>query len=108
MKYLKVFDFIMTAKPAHLAWLGLTVYVVGVDTLLIIHERKGKKEFYTMSTAFRSALAHPVRRWPVIVAWTLLTLHLFDFFFPEKIRQYDPVRLVGGRVAARRSQEESE
>lgn len=97
----------MSVKPAHYAWFGLVVYITAVDIALVSLEGRGKEEFYTMSTAFRSGLAHPVHRWPLIVAWTLLTLHLFDFFFPEKVRQYDPVRLVGGRVKARRLQEES-
>lgn len=98
---------VMNLQPPHYAWFGLTIYVITADVILISFERRGKDGFYTMSTAFRSGLAHPIHRWPLIMAWTLLTLHLFDFFFPEKIRQYDPVRLVGGRVATRRSRKES-
>lgn len=98
---------VMNLQPPHYAWLGLTAYIVTADIILISFERRGKDGFYTMSTAFRSGLAHPIHRWPLIVAWTLLTLHLFDFFFPEKVRQCDPMRLVGDRVTARRSQEES-
>jgi len=70
----------MSVKPAHYAWFGLVVYIISADVTLIVFERKGYHRFYTMSSAFRNALSHPWKRWPVIIVWSLLTLHLFDFF----------------------------
>jgi len=51
-----------------------------------------------MSTSFRDALSHPIKRWPVIVIWLGLTFHLFDFFFPEHIKKYEPIRFIGTTV----------
>lgn len=82
-------------RPAGYAWLGLTVYVLASDTLLVVQERRGKADYYTMSSSFRYALAHPVRRWPVILMWLILTFHLFDFFFPPSIRRFEPVGALG-------------
>lgn len=72
-------------SPASFAWIGLVIYVVSVDATLIVYERKGFKRSYTMSTAFRNALSHPWKRWPVIIVWSLLTLHLFDFFLHRAV-----------------------
>ncbi len=79
-------------KPASIAWAGLVGYVVTADVVLVTFERKGAERFGTMSAAFRDSLAHPIKRWPVIVAWGLLTFHLFDFFFPERVRRVEPGR----------------
>ena len=79
-------------KPASYAWTGLVGYVIAADVVLVTFERKGLEGFGTMSSAFRDSLAHPVKRWPVIVAWGLLTFHLFDFFFPERVRRVEPGR----------------
>jgi len=86
-------------KPAGYCWLGLSLYVVSADMFLIVNERKDSEKYYTMSSAFRDALAHPIKRWPVILMWLGLTFHLFDFFFPEHIKKYEPVRLIGTRIA---------
>jgi hypothetical protein len=51
-----------------------------------------------MSTSFRDALAHPIRRWPIILIWIGMTFHLFDFFFPEPIRKYEPARFIGTKI----------
>lgn len=90
----------MLLRPAGKAWLGLTIYVLAADTYLITQEFNGKTNYYTMSSSFRYALSHPIARWPVILIWLLLTFHLFDFFFPEQVRRYEPIGLVG-RSAAR-------
>lgn len=71
-----------------LAWLGLTVYVIVADTSLA---RRGKP---MMSTVFRDAVRHPVKRWPIGVVWTYLTAHLF-LNLP-----WDPLRLIGERINA--------
>lgn len=86
-------------RPAGYAWAGLTIYVIVMDSMLIIQEHRGKADYYTMSSAFRYALQHPVRRWPVILMWLFLTFHLFDFFFPPNIRRFEPFGLAGRAVA---------
>jgi hypothetical protein len=98
----------MKLRPAGYCWLGLTIYVIGADLFLLIQERKGKPNYYTMSSAFRDALRHPVRRWPVILMWLLLTFHLFDFFFPEKLRQLEPIGATGRQISRLTSFPEAE
>jgi len=86
-------------RPAGWCWLGLTVYVINADAFLIYNERAGRTNYYTMSSAFRDAVKHPRKRWPIILAWLALTLHLFDFIIPIKIRQYDPLRMAGSGLS---------
>lgn len=62
-------------------WIGLAAYVAGWDWF-------ASEE---LSTAFGRALAHPVRRWPVIVAWTVTTAHLFRLI----PRRWDPFHALG-------------
>ena len=81
----------MKLKPAHYAWIGLTGYVLVAHTILISYEYKGREQFFTMSSAFRYSLLHPIQRWPVMLAWFLITFHLFSCFAPEKLRRLDPV-----------------
>ena len=82
-------------SPAGWSWFGLTIYVISADLYLIAQRQKGKMQFYTMSTAFRDSLSHPIKRWPIILIWTYLTFHLFNFFFPERIRRLDPLSALG-------------
>lgn len=55
-----------------------------------------------MSVVFGDALNHPIRRWPVTLAWGTLTAHLFGVFMPEWIKPYDPIgytaRTLGRRL----------
>lgn len=90
----------MKLRPAGYSWLGLTIYVVAADTVLIIQERRGLQTYCTMSTGFRTALQHPLKRWPVILIWLSITFHLFSFFFPENIRRFEPMGVVA-RTAAK-------
>jgi len=69
--------------PGGAAWLGLTAYVVGYDGFAVATRRD------TMSTAFSSAVRHPRKRWPVVLAWGFITGHLFGFF-----GKYDPLRAL--------------
>ena len=85
-------------RPAGWCWLGLSLYIISADTFLIVKERKGHAQYCTMSTSFRDSLAHPIKRWPIILIWIGITFHLFDFFFPEPIRKYEPARLIGTRI----------
>lgn len=74
------------------AWLGLTGYVTLSDAALI---RGGKP---TMSRVFGDSLEHPVRRWPVMVVWGALTVHLFSNVFPVRARKalrvVDPIHYI--------------
>ena len=90
----------MKLRPAGRAWLGLVIYVIAADSYLIIQERRGNVRYYTMSSGFRDALKHPIKRWWMILIWIFLTFHLFDFFFPEPIRKFEPIG-VSGRLGAK-------
>lgn len=68
--------------PGGKAWIGLTAYVVAYDAYAVASKND------TLSTAFYQSVAHPKKRWPVIVVWVYLTCHLFKIV-PEK---YDPLR----------------
>jgi len=63
-------------------WLGLVLYIVGVD-LYAFYTKKD-----TLSMAFFESIRHPVKRWPVILAWFGITFHLFHWI-PDR---YDPLR----------------
>jgi hypothetical protein len=71
------------------AWLGLVGFVIVSDAVLI------KIKDRTMSSAFRDAIHHPRRRWPVSISWALLTLHLFTR------TKYDPISIAGRLLAAK-------
>jgi hypothetical protein len=86
-------------SPAAKAWIGLTAYVVAADGFLIYREVQGSQNYYTMSTAFETALRHPIKRWPVGLLWTLLTLHLFDVVFPDSWKQHDPLMKAAHRLS---------
>lgn len=71
--------------------------VATADVLLI---RSGKA---TMSEVFGDALRHPRKRWMVLVAWLVLSLHLFGNILPRAatpIKRLDPIgalaRLIAG------------
>lgn len=51
-------------------WLALALAVVVIDAVQIARHRP------TLSASFRDAVRHPVKRWPVLVAWAALTSHL--------------------------------
>lgn len=74
-------------------WLILSAYIFGYDTWAISTEHE------TLSSAFARTVRHPVRRWPTLVAYGVVTLHLFDHL-PER---FDPfVRY--GKLLSRASQ----
>lgn len=54
-----------------------------------------------MSTVFGDALSHPIKRWPVIGTWGLLTAHLFANLLPipEGIKKYDPIGWAAKLIA---------
>lgn len=64
------------------AWAGLTLYVVAYDAWAMLHGRE------TLSSSFFRAVQHPIRRWPTVLLWVIVTLHLFHLI-PER---YDPLR----------------
>jgi len=75
-------------RPGGWAWVGLAGYVAIADTILI---KSGKE---TMSTVFGDALKSPASRWPVILVWLIITLHLFGNYIPswlKWLRSFDPI-----------------
>lgn len=73
--------------PAIIAWAGLTAYIAVADGVLISARSS------TMSTAFRTAATHPVRRWPITALWAVVTIHLFCNW------KHDPISAVGRRLS---------
>jgi len=74
-------------------WVGLWGYIVTYDAWLI-RRRKA-----TLSEVFGEAVRHPVKRWPVMVAWVAVTLHLFSELIPEPMKRrlapIDPIAAMG-------------
>ena len=75
-------------RPGGWAWIGLASGITITDIGLIV----AKKE--TMSEIFGTALLHPIKRWPVIAAWSIVTLHLFGNLLPpfcRILKRLDPI-----------------
>lgn len=73
-------------------WVGIAGVVTVVDGVALHLEATGRViEAPTMSRSFFLATRHPVRRWPVLVSWLVLTVHLFTTW-------NDPIRRLAGRV----------
>jgi hypothetical protein len=92
----------MKLKPSGYAWVGLVLYVTGVDVLLLRLKRDRGSPYRSMSEAFDEALKHPWKRWPIIVSWIILTLHLFGGFIPkrfENLKYIDPIGFIANMVA---------
>lgn len=73
------------------AWIATATGVSFMDCLLIYKHKS------TMSEVFGEALKHPLKRWPVIVAWTILTIHLFSCICPKwvlKLKKLDPMTIL--------------
>ena len=71
-------------------WIGLAVYVAAVDAWLI------RARQHTLSEVFGDALKHPARRWPVVMAWVAITLHLFGELIPDRLRRcLSPIDPIG-------------
>lgn len=51
-------------------WMVLGAAVVAVDAYAIVYKSP------TLTSAFRTALRHPIRRWFVLAAWLTLSSHL--------------------------------
>jgi len=75
------------------AWVGLTAYVVAADAALIATDNA------TLSETFETSVMHPIRRYPVILLWAVVTAHLMC---PRhlKLKKADPIHQVG-RAAKR-------
>lgn len=75
-------------RPGGWCWIGVAVGVFIADAVLI------ETKHATMSEVFGDALKHPHRRWPVILAWGVLSLHLFGNLLPRiasPIKRLDPI-----------------
>ncbi len=78
-------------RPATYAWFGLVGFVTTADFHLIKHN------YDTMSCVWGDSLCHPIKRWPLILSWVILTLHLFGRILPDRvqwIKKYDPIGFV--------------
>lgn len=87
----------MGVRPSGYAWMGLAAYVAAVDILLLKAKKSRGHPYCSMSEGFGDALAHPIRRWLVIMVWAIVTLHLFGPVLPgsDRLSKYDPI----GRLA---------
>lgn len=88
-------------RPAGWCWVGLAIYVTLADAILIYGRKAGMEGYCTMSQAFEDALHHPVRRWPVVIAWSLVTFHLFDAWLPDSVQRIDPIGWAGSVMVRR-------
>lgn len=78
-------------KPGGWCWLIMATQVSAMDFWLIYKQKS------TMSEVFGAALRHPLRRWPIILSWTILTLHLFSCIMPiwmTKLKHIDPIGIA--------------
>lgn len=89
----------MALRPGGWAWVGLATGVIATDAVLIASKNA------TMSEVFGDTLKHPIKKWPVLAAWLILTLHLFGNLMPkplEAIKRYDPIRFVAHLLTPRK------
>jgi hypothetical protein len=81
-----------TIRPGAWAWVGLATFVIAADSwLLFVNKFSNKEDYVTMSEVFADAVDHPIKRWPVILAWVVITSHLFKTYLPEELRKLDPI-----------------
>ena len=72
-------------------WVWLALGITAYDAFLL---STGSR---SLSESFALSVRHPVRRWPTILAWTVLTAHLFAVL----PRRYDPLHRVAGVLSAK-------
>lgn len=58
-------------------WIGLVVYVIGVDAIAWANQATNRRRDETMSVAWGRWLQHPASRAGVGIAWGIVSLHLF-------------------------------
>ena len=75
----------MKLTPGAKAWCGLAGYVILADAYLIARRER------TMSSVFGEALMHPTKRWPVLVTWGFLSMHLHKAILPRFVGHVDPL-----------------
>lgn len=78
----------MNWRSGTVGWCLLTALVVGWDYYAA---RNGGE---TLSAAYRRGLKHPGARFPVVVAWTVTTAHIFGGLKPR----YDPFIWAGRAI----------
>jgi hypothetical protein len=99
----------MKMRPGFWLWCGVAAYVTVADGWLAAksnkHKKKGSeidpKKYSSMSSVWWDGLKHPIRRWPVMVLWGFLTAHLFEVFFPEWVKKYDPINRLAEAAGKR-------
>lgn len=83
-------------RPGFYAWMGMIGFAGFADYWLIRHGDA------TMSAVWGDAIAHPARRWPLLLGWVILTLHLFGRILPgslQPLSKYDPIGLLARKIA---------
>ena len=76
-----------TISHGDIAWIGLAAYIAAYDGYAVLTKND------TMSMSFYRALKSPKRRWPTVLVWSYITIHLFKFL-PDR---FDPLRRLGIR-----------
>lgn len=91
-------------RPAFWCWLGLVGYVTSADVVLLNKNMKARKNgkpyerYATMSVCLGDSLEHPIKRWPLSLAWLVVSIHLFSPMLPTWLRQLDPIRKLAKKV----------
>lgn len=84
--------FMRRLRPGARGWIATAAFITVVDWWLIRHNHD------TLSTVFGESLHHPLQRWPVMVTWAVITIHLFSGLLPvrwrHRMRKLDPLGLL--------------
>lgn len=64
-------------------WVWLAAGIITYDVYLIRHNRP------TLSTEFARMVRHPIHRWPTVLAWSYVTVHLLGV-----LNDRDPLQRV--------------
>lgn len=87
-------------RPGGRAWGELALFIAVRDVWLV---RNGE---LSMSEVFGNALKHPIKRWPVIAVWVVVTLHLFGELLPPFLRRrlapFDPIGALARLIEPKR------
>jgi len=91
----------MKIRPSGVAWFGLVVYISIVDIFLLKKKQLIGSPYCSMSEAFGDALQHPKKRSPIILIWSIITIHLFGVLLPSKfkfLKKLDPISFIARKI----------